>query len=365
MKVALLIGINYTNNELHLETQPSYHIPEYTLQSSIDDMNTMKHILISNYGYVESNIFTLRDDDLTKMPTRDSILKALNDLIIGSKSYISYTEVCIHYCGHGSHIQNYCYEIPKIEGIIIPSDYKKQGFIEDDVIFKCISFIQCPVLLIIDTSHSGNMCDLEYGFTNRFINQKIIKNPNIIMFSGSNSIMNMEGTVSCDYTSDVFTNSLLQSLKNNGYYKTQIGKVDKQNIYEWLRQNGKNVNNNEAQECQPKISKIDSSSNITKTNYPLMREFILDTDVIQKNILVEEDQIYSSNITDVNRIGSSKLTSIQIIQRILPIQLSNSITNNEHRKSLIGQTEWINTSVNGINTQFSNRIHKNKGMIFY
>ena len=358
MKVALLIGINYTNNELHLETQPSYHIPEYTLQSSIDDMNTMKQILISNYGYVESNIFTLRDDDLTKMPTRDSILKALNDLIIGSKSYISYTEVCIHYCGHGSHIQNYCHEIPKIEGIIIPSDYKTQGFIEDDVIFKCISFIQCPVLLIIDTSHSGNMCDLEYGFTNRFINQKIIKNPNIIMFSGSNSIMNMEGTVSCDYTSDVFTNSLLQSLKNNGYYKTQIGQVNKQNIYEWLRQNGKNAN---IELCS------ENNQHILDTTTNNKRELTIDTIIphfIQKGILVDE-QNYPSNITDVNTRESSKLTSIQIIQSILPIQLTDSITNNEHRKSLIEQNEWIDTSITGVNGRFSNRKQKSKSIIFY
>ena len=361
MKVALLIGINYTKNELYLQEQPSHHIPEYTLQSSIDDMNTMKHILISNYGYVESNIFTLRDDDLTKMPTRDSILKALNDLIVGSKSYISYTEVCIHYCGHGSHIQNYCHEIPKIEGIIIPSDYKTQGFIEDDVIFKCISFIQCPVLLIIDTSHSGNMCDLEYGFTNRFINQKIIKNPNIIMFSGSNSIMNMEGTVSCDYTSDVFTNSLLQSLKNNGYYKTQIGQVNKQNIYEWLRQNGKNA---KIEPCSQDNQHILD----TTTNTSIIRELPLDTitkNELQSTSLVVDEQNYLSDITDVNTMESSKLTSIQIIQRILPIQLADSITNNEHRKSLILQNEWINTSITGFNARFSNRQQKSKSIIFY
>ena len=353
MKVALLIGINYTYNEKYPHEHPSSYIPEYTLQTSIDNINTMKQILISNYGYIDSNIFTLRDDDSTKMPTRDSILKALNDLIVGSKSYISYTEVCIHYCGHGSHIQRFCDEIPKIEGIIIPVDYKYQGFIEDDIIFKCIRSIQCPVLLIIDTSHSGNMCDLEYGFTNRFTNQKIIKNPNIIMFSGSNSILNMEGTISCDYTDNVFTNSLLQSLKNNGYYKTQIGQFDKKNIYEWLRQNGRDIKTESSiildsiQETQ--ISEFHPI--IQETQISEFQSIILDS--IQNSILLEEDNNFSSN---------TKLTSIQIIQRILPIQISISITNNEHRKSLIQQNGWADTSINGFNMNMSKLKQNNKSI---
>jgi hypothetical protein len=234
MKVALLIGINYTSG-----------VPEYVLQDSIKNMMTMKQLLITHYGYVESNIFTLRDDDALKMPTRASILTALNDLVISSKSMISYTEVCIHYCGHGSHIQNMNEGTPKVEGIIVPVDYKNEGFIEDDIIFKYVSHIKCPVLLIMDTNNSGNMCDLEFGFTNLHTtseNPKLIKNPNIILFSGSNDEMrlNMNDTSGCDVSDNVFTNSLLESLRTNGYYKAQIGKVN-QDIYEWLKQHGKSL----------------------------------------------------------------------------------------------------------------------------
>lgn len=230
MKVALLIGINYTSS------------PEYKLHNSINNIITMKKLLISHYGYAESNIFMLRDDDPSRMPTRSSIITALNDLVISSKSTITSTEICIHYCGHGSHIQNVIDGVPKVDGIIIPVDYKNEGFIEDDLMFKCVSYIQCPVLLIMDCCNSGDMCDLEYGFTNRHItleNPKINKNPNIIMFSGSkDSAMNMDNTTNCDFGESVFTNSLLQSLKTNGYYKAQIGKVN-QDIYEWLKQHGK------------------------------------------------------------------------------------------------------------------------------
>ena len=230
MKIALLIGINYYTS-----------IPEYSLQS-INSITTMKNLLISHYGYTESNIFMLRDDDPTKMPTRSAILLALNDLVVASKSMFSYSEVCIHYCGHGSHIQNEIDGVPKVEGIIIPVDYKTEGFIEDDVIFKYVRYIQCPVLLVMDTFNSGNMCDLEYGFTNMHStheNKTIVKNPNIIMFSGSDkngTVLNIDDITVWD--DSVFTNSLLQSLKTNGYYKAQIGKVN-QDIYEWLRQQGK------------------------------------------------------------------------------------------------------------------------------
>lgn len=231
MKIALLIGINYTLT------------PEYKLHNSINNIITMKKLLISHYGYTEANIFMLRDDDPSRMPTRSSIITALNDLVISSKSTITSTEICIHYCGHGSHIQNVIDGVPKVDGIIIPVDYKNEGFIEDDLMFKCVSYIQCPVLLIMDCCNSGDMCDLEYGFTNRHTtpeNPIIIKNPNIIMFSGSNtdSCMNMDNTTSCDFGESFFTNSLLQSLKTNGYYKAQIGKVN-QDIYEWLKQHGK------------------------------------------------------------------------------------------------------------------------------
>ena len=78
MKIAFLIGINYTSA-----------IPEYTLQGSINNIMTMKQLLISHYGYAESNIFMLRDDDPTIMPSRASILTALNDLAIASNSMIS------------------------------------------------------------------------------------------------------------------------------------------------------------------------------------------------------------------------------------------------------------------------------------
>ena len=264
MKIALLIGINYTSS------------PEYKLHNSINNIMTMKKLLISHYGYVESNIFMLRDDDPSRMPTRSSIITALNDLVISSKSTITSTEICIHYCGHGSHIQNITDGVPKVDGIIIPVDYKTEGFIEDDIMFKCVSFIQCPVLLIMDCCNSGDMCDLEYGFTNRYTtieNKPLIKNPNIIMFSGSNAEQNIN-MENCDFSDSVFTNALLQSLKTNGYYKAQIGKV-KQDIYEWLRQHGKSQKSSTSREIEP----LESQPIITPTRKSILQFQLFETGV--------------------------------------------------------------------------------------
>ena len=265
MKIALLIGINYTSD------------PEYKLHNSINNIMIMKKLLISHYGYVESNIFMLRDDDPSRMPTRSSIITALNDLVISSKSMITSTEICIHYCGHGSHIQNTIDGVPKVDGIIIPVDYKTEGFIDDDLIFKCVSLIQCPVLLIINCCNSGDMCDLVYGFTNHhttYDNQTIIKNPNIIMFSGTTGTgMNMDNTTYCDFSDNVFTNALLQSLKTNGYYKAQIGKVN-QDIYEWLKQHGKYQKSIPSLVVEQSKSESESQTQ-TQVGIPVVRKCIL------------------------------------------------------------------------------------------
>jgi metacaspase-1 len=82
MKLGLLIGINYTS------------VPECTLQGCINDINNMKQVLISQYGYDPSNICMLRDDDKTKMPTRAAMLAELSKIVIASKSTLC-TEVWI------------------------------------------------------------------------------------------------------------------------------------------------------------------------------------------------------------------------------------------------------------------------------
>ena len=70
-KRALLIGINYFN------------MPDYRLSGCIDDICSMRNMLIDAYGYDKSNIIMLRDDTENRdlMPTYENIMRELNDIV--------------------------------------------------------------------------------------------------------------------------------------------------------------------------------------------------------------------------------------------------------------------------------------------
>lgn len=215
MKIALLIGINYTS------------VPSCTLQGCINDVIDMSQILVSQYGYDSSNITMLRDDIPSKMPTRTAIITALNNIVTASKSNLC-TEVWIHYSGHGSQVRNLTRdETTGLDSVIVPVDYQTAGFIIDDFIFQFISQITCPTVIVMDSCHSGTVCDLEWSFEYQYgslfrrthNNQKVVKNPNIIMFSGCKDT----GTSADFYDTDdqksegAFTDAFLRALRNNKY----------------------------------------------------------------------------------------------------------------------------------------------------
>ena len=232
MKIALLIGINYTSN------------PSITLEGCINDITGMSQILVSQYGYDPANITMLRDDIPSKMPTRSAMLTALNNIVIASKSILC-TEVWIHYSGHGSQVRNLTRdEITGLDSVIVPVDYLTSGFIIDDLIFQYISQIQCPTMIIMDSCHSGTVCDLEWSFEYQtgsmfrrtHNNQKHVKNPNIVMFSGCKD----SGTSADIYDTDdkkpegAFTDAFLRALRNNKYKAPAW--VIHRDVCTWLKQ---------------------------------------------------------------------------------------------------------------------------------
>jgi hypothetical protein len=217
MKVALLIGINYTS------------IPESTLQGCINDITNMRNVLISKYGYDASNITMLRDDDTSKMPTHAAMLTAFNDIVIASKSK-SCTEVWIHYSGHGSRVKDINGdEKSGFDSVIIPLDFKTAGSITDDVIFQYIKQIPCPTIILMDSCNSGTVCDLEWSFeylngskfsrTRNSTNQKMVINPNIIMLSGCKDIQTSADIYDPEdkQPEGAFTDAFLRALKQNQY----------------------------------------------------------------------------------------------------------------------------------------------------
>lgn len=177
MKYALLIGINYAS------------LPSGKLNGCINDVNKMKQILITKFGYRSKHIKMLTDDHYEK-PTYHNILKEIHILLDKAKFC---SDVFFHYSGHGSYIsdQNGDEDDRKDE-CLIPLDYDKNGYITDDMIRKL--FVEkltpaCRATIIIDACHSATCFDLPYKYNKQGqqwdrVNDNIVPNKNIIMLSG-------------------------------------------------------------------------------------------------------------------------------------------------------------------------------------
>jgi hypothetical protein len=172
VKKAVLIGINYVDH------------PEYQLDGCVDDVDNMKNMLIYKYEYLESNIILLTDDlpHHNILPTREMIMDKLITLVIESQEL---EELWIHYSGHGSQID----VSNNLESVVIPMDYDGSGPILADELFALISKIKCPAILLFDSCHSGNICEMPWKIdsdTGVAVKQHDVEiaNPDIYVFGG-------------------------------------------------------------------------------------------------------------------------------------------------------------------------------------
>jgi len=211
-KKALLVGINYTS------------IPGITLKGCINDVVNMSHLLVDAFDYELANITVLRDDTNNKSiyPTRTNIINYLNNLVNQSSNL---SEIWFHYSGHGSQVRDFNGdEADGIDEIIVPVDYRNNGFITDDEIFNIIKKSKCKTVLLFDSCHSGSICDLQWSFeynngafTKTLNTNKFISNPNIICFSGCKDSQTSADSYSLESQQAVgaFTASFIHCLRLN------------------------------------------------------------------------------------------------------------------------------------------------------
>ena len=176
-KRALLIGCNYTAT------------PTAQLSGCINDIVHMRNTLIDAYGYQDSNIYMLRDDDKNRLPTKANIINAFIQVI--SMSTAS-DMLWIHYSGHGTQIRDMnSDESDRLDECIVPCNYNVAGVITDDEIFSIIRNAKCQMMICFDSCNSGTVCDLQYsinynnGSLTKMINtSRSVANSKIIMISG-------------------------------------------------------------------------------------------------------------------------------------------------------------------------------------
>jgi hypothetical protein len=211
-KRALLIGCNYTAT------------PTAQLSGCINDIVHMRNTLIDAYGYQDSNIYTLRDDDKNRLPTKANIINALIQVI--SMSSVS-DILWIHYSGHGTQIRDTnADEFDRLDECIVPCNFNTVGVITDDEIFSIIRNAKCQLMMCFDSCNSGTVCDLQYSmnYNNGFLaksmnNTRSVANSRIIMMSGCR-----DPQTSADAYDNVakrgvgaFTYTLLETLRANDH----------------------------------------------------------------------------------------------------------------------------------------------------
>ncbi|MDF0644477.1 MAG: caspase family protein [Nitrospira sp.] len=139
-KRALLIGINKYRA-----------VPK--LQGSLNDIETMRQILITRWGFSEQHIRLLTDEQAT----RAGILAALNQFV---GETVAQDMVYIHYSGHGSQVADLNGDEPEdhLDETLVPQD-GRSGTIPDitddelEAIFKRLPTSRA--FIVLDSCHSG------------------------------------------------------------------------------------------------------------------------------------------------------------------------------------------------------------------
>lgn len=224
-KRAVLIGINYIGTRSEL-------------RGCINDVNNIKSVLISQYGYLEENILYLTDNSPIK-PTKANILRAFEWLVSGSKntdfSQKSFAPLLensysffLHYSGHGTQVVDKNFdEMDGLDEAICPLDYETNGMIIDDVIRSSLA-IKIPkdscLTAIMDCCNSGSNFDLLWNVKPAFKGYNLTKSGRysntigkVVMLSGckdyqTSADVNFQGSAQ-----GALTNALINVLKSNNY----------------------------------------------------------------------------------------------------------------------------------------------------
>lgn len=212
MKKALLIGINYTNQD------------GLQLNGCIEDIKYIRNMLIDTYGYKKNDIVMLHDDtnDNDSIPTYENIMYQLNELVSNSSAC---QEIWIHYSGHGR-IMFDPNDHTKYQDVILPVDFDTTGFIASHDLFNIIKNSKCKTFMMFDCCNSGSVCELQWSFVNTegmcmkmMTPEREITNPNIFMLGGSKDNQNVNDSPASKSNENVgeFTNAFIECLRDSDH----------------------------------------------------------------------------------------------------------------------------------------------------
>ena len=136
---ALLIGIN------RYKAVPS-------LQGSVNDIETMREVLVTRYGFEPHNIAMLTDE----FATRDAIVADLERLVDLTGAADT---VYLHYSGHGSQVENLSGdEADHLDETLVPQDGRSgtvRDIIDDELAVIVARLRARSAVIVLDSCHSG------------------------------------------------------------------------------------------------------------------------------------------------------------------------------------------------------------------
>jgi len=152
---ALLIGINYFGTQAEL-------------RGCINDVKNIENLLVRTFGWPQSCIRTLTDDDRRCMPTRANITMQLRWLV---QDVQPGDVLFFHFSGHGAQEEDpHGYEEDGMNETIVPVDFKSAGQMTDDEISEIlVRHLPEGVRLtaVMDCCHSGTGLDLPFAWNPR------------------------------------------------------------------------------------------------------------------------------------------------------------------------------------------------------
>lgn len=213
-KKACLIGINYTGTSGEL-------------RGCVNDVNMMKELLITKYGY------NVRDIDivLNEKATKKNILAYFTKLVQSAKSGDT---LCFSFSGHGYFTRDRNgEESDSKDELLISVDY--YGVVDDELKSILRNHMKPGVKMfaLFDNCHSGTILDLRYQYLKENNKELIVHSAHdetkgqVILLSGcKDSQVSMDAFIAGQYNgalTSVFVNAVKES--NEQSWETLLNKV--------------------------------------------------------------------------------------------------------------------------------------------
>lgn len=187
---ALLIGLNYRSD------------PANRLSGCINDVRAMAKFLTSVKPGIAVRV--VDDEWLPAQCTKAGLLQELTGFVDSINKDPLCTFAWLHYSGHGSCTRDRSAdETDGKDEALVPVDFLRAGLILDDQVTAILSRLSnpaCKVVCVMDSCHSGTVCDLKY----KWVSPTVATLDNARALPVKSRIILLSGCMDAETSADAF-----------------------------------------------------------------------------------------------------------------------------------------------------------------